>query len=78
MEIAHSEAQKRCCLIPVAILLNQSGSLNQIQKSRFHRPRRTKGTADAEIWTPSDGSVTPLAAGADLTIPAMRALFVVE
>ncbi len=34
--------------------------------------------SDGEIWNPADGSVTPLATGETITVPAMRALFVVS
>ncbi|MBR5445968.1 MAG: hypothetical protein IKV57_07590 [Clostridia bacterium] len=34
--------------------------------------------ADGEIWNPADGSVVPVSAGADVTVPAMRAVFVVS
>ncbi len=35
------------------------------------------GAQPAELWNPSDGSVTPLAAGAEVVIPALRTMFVV-
>ncbi len=47
-------------------------------KSRCDAKIAYSGTADAEIWDPSDGTVKSLAAGADLTVPAMRALFVMQ
>ena len=34
--------------------------------------------ADGEIWNPCDGSVTSVKQGEDITVPAMRALFVVS
>ncbi|MBR4960451.1 MAG: hypothetical protein IKY52_06110 [Clostridia bacterium] len=34
--------------------------------------------ADGEIWNPSDGSVVSVRSGADITVPAMRAVFVVS
>ncbi|MBQ8640906.1 MAG: hypothetical protein IJ480_01705 [Clostridia bacterium] len=33
---------------------------------------------DGEIWNPADGSVTVVRKGADVTVPAMRAVFVAE
>ena len=47
-------------------------------KSRTDAVLPYSGTADAEIWDPSDGTVNALAAGEDLTVPAMRALFVIQ
>jgi hypothetical protein len=47
-------------------------------KSRTDAVIPYAGTADAEIWNPSDGTVKVLAAGEDLTVPAMRALFVIQ
>jgi len=46
-------------------------------KSRTDATLPYSGTADAEIWNPSDGTVTPLTVGETLTVPAMRAVFVV-
>jgi len=33
---------------------------------------------DGEIWNPCDGSVLPVCSGADVTVPAMRALFILS
>ncbi|MBQ1954500.1 MAG: hypothetical protein II350_02045, partial [Clostridia bacterium] len=47
-------------------------------KSRTDAKLTYNGTTDAEIWNPSDGSVKAIAAGEKLTVPAMRALFVLQ
>jgi hypothetical protein len=47
-------------------------------KSRTDAVVPYSGTADAEIWDPSDGTVRSLAVGEALTVPAMRALFVIQ
>ena len=33
---------------------------------------------DGEIWNPSDGSVTPVMSGTEITVPALRSIFVVS
>lgn len=45
-------------------------------KSRTDAALPYTGTSDAELWNPSDGSVTPVKPGETVTIPAMRAVFV--
>lgn len=45
-------------------------------KSRVDTVVQYRGTHPAELWNPSDGSITALAAGEAVTIPALRAVFV--
>ena len=33
---------------------------------------------DGEIWDPSDGSITPVTGGTEITVPALRSIFVVS
>ena len=47
-------------------------------KSRTEAKLPFLGAKEAEIWDPSDGTVKPLAVGGELTVPAMRAIFVIE
>ncbi len=47
-----------------------------VNKARCDVAIRYAG-GDGEIWNPCDGSVTSLASGTDIVVPAMRALFVV-
>ena len=47
-------------------------------KSRTDAKISYLGRSDAECLNPEDGSITTLLAGEQLTIPAMRALFVIE
>ncbi len=49
-----------------------------VNKSRTDAHLPYSGTEDAEIWNPSDGTVSSLAAGETVTVPAMRALFVLQ
>ena len=45
-------------------------------KSRADAELTYNGESGAELWNPSDGSVTPVAPGETVTVPAMRAIFV--
>ena len=47
-------------------------------KSRTDAALPYCGKAEAEIWDPSDGTVKALLPGAEVTVPAMRALFILE
>lgn len=47
-------------------------------KSRTDTAVTYNGTAPARLWNPADGSVTEIPAGGNVTVPAMRAVFVVE
>ena len=47
-----------------------------VNKSRTDAMLTYNGTSDAELWNPADGSVTPVKPGETVTIPAMRAVFV--
>jgi len=33
---------------------------------------------DGELWDPSDGSVSPVMSGTEITVPALRSIFVVS
>ena len=45
-------------------------------KSRADAQLTYNGASDAELWNPADGSVTPVKPGETVTVPAMRAIFV--
>lgn len=47
-----------------------------VNKFRTDAALTYNGTSDAELWNPADGSVTPVKPGENVTIPAMRAVFV--
>ncbi|MBR5869846.1 MAG: hypothetical protein IKZ09_02305 [Clostridia bacterium] len=49
-----------------------------VNKSRCEAALAYSGTADAEIWDPSDGTVKALRVGESITVPAMRAVFVLQ
>ncbi|MBR5519119.1 MAG: hypothetical protein IKU55_00220 [Clostridia bacterium] len=49
-----------------------------VNKSRTNASLAYHGTADAEIWDPSNGTVRALSAGTTVTVPAMRTLFVLQ
>lgn len=59
--------------------LDNGGTLHMLcNRTRIDALIPYLGKADAECWNPEDGSITKLAIGEMLTIPAMRAMFVVE
>ena len=45
-------------------------------KSRADAELTYNGESGAELWNPSDGSITSIAPGETVTVPAMRAIFV--
>lgn len=59
--------------------LENGGILHMLcNRTRIDAQIAYLGKSDAECWNPEDGSITKLDVGEKLTIPAMRALFVVE